>query len=108
MICILYVFSRCNMWRDRQRVEGVYSDWFDGKRFEEEKEWLSDERNDINIVLLTNVDWWQVFQRTVHSMGAIYASILNLPRELRQQLENIMTLGEPLMILGVMREMIII
>ena len=95
------------MWRDRQRVEGVYSDWFDGKRFEEEKEWLSDERNDLNIVLLTNVDWWQVFQRTVHSMGAIYASILNLPRELRQQLENIMTLGEPLMILGVMREMII-
>jgi hypothetical protein len=42
---------------------------------------------------MINIDWWQKFKRTVHSLGGIYSSILNLPRDIRQKLDNIFTLG---------------
>ena len=40
-----------------------------------------------------NVDWFQPFVRTQYSLGAIYLSIQNLPRELRYKEENILLVG---------------
>ena len=90
---------RCNAWRTRETIPGTYSDWFDGSRFSEEKDWFEDESYDFNLSLLINIDWWQPFQRTVHSMGGMYCSVLNLPRDIRQQLENIFTLGRSTLLL---------
>ena len=55
---------------------------------------MSSEEYDLSICLVINIDWWQKFKRTVHSLGGIYAAVLNLPRAIRQKLENIFTLGE--------------
>ena len=43
-----------------------------------------------NFALQLNVDWFQPFKHTQHSEGAIYLSILNLPREERFLKENIL------------------
>lgn len=74
-------------------MDGVYSDWFDGSRFRDDQEWYEDDTYDFNLGLLINVDWWQPFKRTIHSMGGLYASILNLSRDKRQKLDHILTLG---------------
>lgn len=84
---------RCNKWRQRVSQDGVYGDWFDADRFKQERDWVTDNNYDLNLCLLINIDWWQPFKRTIHSMGAIYGSILNLPRDIRQKHDNIMTLG---------------
>ena len=40
-----------------------------------------------------NVDWFQPFTHTQYSLGAIYLTIQNLPRELRYKEENIILVG---------------
>ena len=40
--------------------------------------------------LQLNVDWFQPFQHTQHSEGAIYLSIVNLPRQEHCLKENIL------------------
>ena len=52
---------------------------------------LSPER--LNLALQLNVDWFQPFKHTVFSVGAIYVSILNLPRHLRYKVENTILVG---------------
>ena len=90
----IYFVVRCNQWKDRDESDKL-RDWFDGTQFlEEYKEWVSSEEYDLSICLVINIDWWQKFKRTVHSLGGIYAAVLNLPRAIRQKLENIFTLGE--------------
>ena len=42
------------------------------------------------LVLNINVDWFQPYKRVQHSIGAIYASIRNLPRQARYQMENML------------------
>ena len=40
-----------------------------------------------------NVDWFQLFERGVYSVGAIYLTIQNLPRSIRYKPENILLVG---------------
>lgn len=40
-----------------------------------------------------NVDWFQPYKHTQYSVGAIYLTILNLPRQERYKLENIILVG---------------
>ena len=43
------------------------------------------------LVINVNVDWFQPYKHFItYSIGAIYASINNLPRQFRYQMENIM------------------
>ena len=93
---IFILFCRCKAWQSRPIKPNTYSDWFDGEKFQEEKDWLTDTDYDLNLGLLMNIDWWQYFKRTEHSMGGVYCSLLNLPREIRQLMNNIFTLGEAL------------
>ena len=39
------------------------------------------------------MDWFQPFQRDVYSVGAIYLTIQNLPRNIRCKPENILLVG---------------
>ena len=45
------------------------------------------------IALLINVDWFQPYKHVAYSVGAIYLTNLNLPRQLRYHLENILVVG---------------
>lgn len=40
-----------------------------------------------------NTDWFQPYERGVYSVGAIYLTIQNLPREECYKLENILLVG---------------
>jgi hypothetical protein len=42
---------------------------------------------------MINLDWFQPFESSVYSCGAIYGVICNLPREIRFKKENMLTLG---------------
>ena len=89
----IYFVVRCNQWKDRNESDKL-RDWFDGTQFlEEYKEWVSNEEYDLSICLLINIDWWQTYKRTVYSLGGMYAAVLNLPRDVRQKMDNIFTLG---------------
>ena len=51
-------------------------------------------REETSLALQLNLDWFQPFTRRNNiSVGAIYLSILNLPREDRYKLENVILLG---------------
>ena len=43
----------------------------------------------INISIMVNCDWFPPFERTMYSVGVLYAVILNLPRAIRFKPENI-------------------
>ena len=83
-------------WQSHPIKPNTYLDWFDGDRFQEEQDWLTDTDYDLNLGLLMNIDWWQYFKWTEHSMGGFYCSLLNLPRKICQLMHNIFTLGEVL------------
>jgi len=40
-----------------------------------------------------NVDWFELFERGVYSVGVIYLTILNLPRHEHYRPENIILVG---------------
>ncbi|GET58964.1 hypothetical protein GLOIN_2v1786477 [Rhizophagus irregularis DAOM 181602=DAOM 197198] len=48
---------------------------------------------DLHLGLMLNVDWFQPFDGTNHSTGAIYAVICNLPHNIRFKRENLLLLG---------------
>ena len=88
-------FDSCDCWRDRNEKEGVYTDVYDGKLW---KEFLNPEGVPFlslanNYAFQLNVDWFNPYTHTQHSEGAIYLTILNLPREKRFLQENVILAG---------------
>lgn len=79
----------CNHWRTWQRIPGTYRDVYDGRVWRE----LID--NDIflqapgDLTFTLNLDWFQPFKNSTYSVGAIYMTINNLPRNVRYKRENI-------------------
>ena len=58
------------------------------------KEFLADFLSSPFSYLLTlNVDWFQPFERSMYSLGAIYITIQNLPRSIRYKPENVILVG---------------
>ena len=43
--------------------------------------------------LMINVDWFQPYKHTTFSVGAIYLSVMNLPRSMRFKRENVILVG---------------
>ena len=87
--------EKCEHWRERMTTDGKYYDVYDGKVW---KDFMT--VNDVpflsapyNFAFQLNVDWFQPFKHTQHSEGAIYLSILNLPREERFLKENVILVG---------------
>ena len=46
-----------------------------------------------NFALHLNIDWFQPFDRTQHSDGVIYLTLMNLPRKQRYLQENVILAG---------------
>jgi hypothetical protein len=81
----------------RRESHNIYSDIYDGKVWKtfpfDGSTFFTPETVTTHLGLLFNLDWFQSFTYTQHSVGAIYASICNLPRSERNKPENIIYLG---------------
>ena len=86
--------KKCETWRRRIVKDDVLSDIFDGdiwKDFNGKKyNFFTTERN---YGVMLNVDWFQPFKHTNYSVGAIYLTVLNLPRSERFKKKNIILIG---------------
>ena len=75
--------------------EGAYFDIYDGRVWKQFKDpngqqYFKDRRN---LAGMFNIDWFQPFEGSEHSLGAMYLVLLNLPREMRFKKENILLVG---------------
>jgi hypothetical protein len=75
------------IWKNFSNSGIIVDDESDEQRF------FNKEHADDHLGIMINVDWFQPFERTIHSSGAIYGAICNLPRELRFKPENMLILG---------------
>lgn len=87
--------EKCNKWKKREIVPGRFEDIYDGKVWKElqkvdGKPFLENGRT---FGFMLNVDWFQPYKHVGHSVGVVYLSIMNLPREDRFKEENIMVVG---------------
>lgn len=87
------LLQQLNAWKTRRMEQGVLNDVYDGKIWKDFQivdgvPFLAD-KNDICLGLIMNVDWFQPFDATTYSIGVIYLSVFNLPREIRYKLRNI-------------------
>lgn len=71
-------------WRTRDHIDGYMSDVYDGEVWTNNQRFFSKDRS---LAFMLNVDWFQPYERTQYSCGAVYLCILNLPRHLRYKKE---------------------
>ncbi len=87
--------EKTEQWRKRKQMSGLLSDIYDGKVWSEFQcpsgtPFLS---VPYNFALILNIDWFQPFQHSVYSIGAIYIAIANLPRSERYLSDNVLLVG---------------
>lgn len=87
--------AECEKWRSRKTKSCVFEDVFDGQIWNDFLNpggipFLS---LPYNFAFIVNVDWFQPFQHTQYSCGAVYAAVLNLPRSIRYSVNNMILLG---------------
>ena len=88
--------SNCEKWRSIIRHEDYYHDVYDGQVWKDFQvvdgvKFLA-EKNNFAITL--NMDFFQPYKHIKgYSVGAIYAVVLNLPREIRYKRENTILIG---------------
>lgn len=46
-----------------------------------------------NFAFTVNLDWFQPFKHSTYSIGAIYLTVMNLPRNVRNKQENVLLVG---------------
>lgn len=85
----------CEKWRSRLILEQHFGDVYDGSvwRFYNSSEGKNFLTSPYHYLLTMNVDWFQPFERGVYTVGAIYLTVQNLPRDERYKPENIILVG---------------
>lgn len=84
-------YESCHQWKlQSEESDGKLLDVYHGRIWKEfftlsGQPFLS---TTSTLALMLNVDWFQPFKHTTYSVGAIYLSIMNLPRSLRFRSEN--------------------
>jgi hypothetical protein len=85
------ILDECEHWRMRNQCLNVFSDVYDGNIWKNKfKDFLS---APYSLLVSLNIDWFQPFKHLTYSVGAIYLSIFNLPRHLRNRIESIILVG---------------
>ncbi|PKB99614.1 hypothetical protein RhiirA5_383060 [Rhizophagus irregularis] len=74
-------------WTNRHVDNGMLTDIYDGAPY------FTPETADSHLGIMINLDWFQPFESSAYSCGAIYGVVCNLPREIRFKKENMLTLG---------------
>ena len=87
--------EKCEQWRYRHQVSNTYADVFDGKIWSEfmaveDRPFLA---APYNFAFMLNIDWFNPFKLSNYSLGAVYLTIMNLPRSERFKRENILLLS---------------
>ena len=95
LLCRPNFIADCQRWHNRNIPNDVLGDIYDGRVWKEfrvinEKPFLDDSHT---FTFSLNVDWFQPYKHVTDSIGAVYLSILNLPRNLRYKPENIILCG---------------
>ena len=88
--------SSCEAWRNRPSLPtDTYADIYDARMWKELNylDGMPYLASPYNYCLLLNVDWFNPFEETLYSAGAIYLVILNLPRSERYKVENMILVG---------------
>ena len=88
-------YNQCELWRSRSHIDGEMEDVYDGKMWQkfmvyEGEPFLAESGN---LGLILNFDFFQPFDHLTYSLGAIYMSVLNLPRDSRHKQENTILVG---------------
>lgn len=88
-------YSDCEKWRYRQQQSAMLTDIFDGKIWHDFQDYNGKPflREPFTYGLMINVDWFKAYKHTEYKMGAIYLTVMNLPRELRFRQENMILVG---------------
>lgn len=89
---------KCNLWkvgRNFDSAPDILADVFDGRvwrefLFVEGEPLLGGERS---LGFMLNVDWFQPFKLARYSVGVIYLVVMNLPRNERFKVENVILVG---------------
>jgi hypothetical protein len=81
-------FNTCELWRTSKEKAGLLKDVYDGKIWKEfqcfnGEPFLSETGN---YALMLNIDFFQPYKYIQYSLGAIYMTVLNLPRGIRNKL----------------------
>ena len=89
-------FSKmCEHWRQRHKNMEYMTDVYDGMLWQEWQ--VKNERDFLvspfSLVTIINLDWFQPFTHVRYSVGVLYMVILNLPREERYKMENIILIS---------------
>lgn len=85
----------CEEWRSRHVQGSTYSDVYDGNIWKNfinysGKPFLSEPHN---LAFTMNMDFFQPYKHINYSVGAIYLTIMNLPRTVRYNQENVILVG---------------
>ena len=88
-------FRVCELWRSRRVDEGIMRDVYDGKILNDFQSFngqlfLSESGN---YALMLNLDFFQPYKHVQYSLGAIYLTVLNLPRGIRNKTSNVILVG---------------
>lgn len=87
-------YSDCEKWRNRSD-NNMLSDVFDGKIWHDFQEYSGKPFlcEPFTFGLMMNVDWFKAYKHLEYKIGAIYLTVMNLPRELRFRQENMILVG---------------
>ena len=69
-----------------------YADVYDGFKWQSMEPWLRED-GFTSLLLQFNIDYFNPYSHIQHSFGAIYMTVLNLPRELRYQENYVILVG---------------
>ena len=88
----------CESWRKRTVSEDVFAGVYDGQvwkdlQFIDGSPYLAAPYNYYNLCFMMNVDWFNPYEESQYSVGAIYLIVMNLPRAYRYKFENILLVG---------------
>lgn len=88
-------YTNCELWRSRSKDQGVMHDVYDGKVWADFKSFDGDPflSNPGNYGLMLNMDFFQPYKHVQYSVGAIYLTIMNLPRCIRNKTDNVILVG---------------
>ena len=86
--------SECELWKSRS-TDDCLKDVYDGRVWKRFMDCDGEPflRGEHAYALMINIDWFQPYKHLTYSVGAIYLSVFNLPRQSRYKLHNICLVG---------------
>lgn len=75
------IHVKMEAWRNRRVPDDFYADVYDGRVWKSFMDKLLKHKR--SLAFMINVDWFQPFKHCTDSLGAIYLTIVNLPRKER-------------------------